>query len=98
MKLAYISLLATALAVAGCKGKEEPVDPAPAVDRVSIMTFNVQNLFDNVDDPGKDDKAYLPIAAKQSEEHIAACNEIEAIVKLTACKLKKAARRRRLFV
>jgi endonuclease/exonuclease/phosphatase family metal-dependent hydrolase len=41
------------------------------------MTFNVQNLFDNIDDPGKDDKAYLPIAAKQTDAHIDACNEIE---------------------
>ncbi len=38
---------------------------------VTIMTFNVENLFDNADDPGKDDKAYLPIEAKQSAEHIA---------------------------
>mgnify|MGYP001822431071 CR=1 FL=1 len=44
---------------------------------VTIMSFNVQNLFDNVDDPGKDDKAYLPLAAKQDEAHIAACNEIQ---------------------
>jgi endonuclease/exonuclease/phosphatase family metal-dependent hydrolase len=43
---------------------------------VTVMSFNVQNLFDNIDDPDKDDKAYLPIAAKQSESHIAACNEI----------------------
>lgn len=46
-------------------------------DAVTIMSFNVQNLFDNVDDPGKDDKAYLPLAAKQSATHIAACNRIE---------------------
>jgi hypothetical protein len=44
---------------------------------VTIMTFNVQNLFDNIDDAGKDDKAYLPIAAKQNDEHIWECNEIE---------------------
>ena len=43
---------------------------------ISIMSINFQNLFDNVDDPEKDDKAYLPIAAKQSAAHIAACNEI----------------------
>ena len=43
---------------------------------VTVMSFNVQNLFDNVDDPGKDDKAYLPLAAKQNDAHIAACNEI----------------------
>ena len=45
--------------------------------RVRVATWNVQNLFDNVDDPGKDDKAYLPIEAKQNDTHIAACNEIE---------------------
>lgn len=48
---------------------------APA-QSVSIMTMNFQNLFDNIDDPAKDDKAYLPLEAKQSEAHIAACNEI----------------------
>ncbi len=54
--------------------------PAEAADSrnsgVTVMSFNVQNLFDNVDDPGKDDKAYLPLAAKQNDAHIAACNEI----------------------
>ena len=52
--------------------------PSPvAVPAVTIVTFNVQNLFDTYDDPGKDDKAYLPIAAKQSAAHIAECNAIE---------------------
>ena len=49
----------------------------PASESVTVMSFNVQNLFDNIDDPGKDDKAYLPLAAKQTAAHIAACNEIE---------------------
>ena len=49
----------------------------PAVESVTVMSFNVQNLFDNIDDPGKDDKAYLPLAEKQTETHIAACHEIE---------------------
>lgn len=44
---------------------------------VSIMTFNVENLFDNRDDPDKDDKAYLAIADKQSAEHQASCRAIE---------------------
>ncbi|MGB5247549.1 MAG: endonuclease/exonuclease/phosphatase family protein, partial [Woeseia sp.] len=42
-----------------------------------IMTFNVENLFDNTDDPGKDDRTYFPLAAKQNDEHRAACNQIE---------------------
>ena len=54
-----------------------PQPSAAAKGDVTIMSFNVQNLFDNVDDPGKDDKAYLPLAAKQNDAHIAACNEIE---------------------
>ena len=44
---------------------------------VMVMSFNVQNLFDNTDAPGKDDKAYLPIEAKQNSDHVAACDEIE---------------------
>jgi endonuclease/exonuclease/phosphatase family metal-dependent hydrolase len=44
---------------------------------VTLMTFDVENLFDNIDDPVKDDKAYLPLAAKQGDDHIAACNKIE---------------------
>ncbi len=50
--------------------------PSATTPAVTIMTFNVQNLFDNVDDAGKDDKAYLPIGAKQNDAHIAACNAI----------------------
>ena len=54
-----------------------PMEAANVEDGgVTVMSFNVQNLFDNVDDPGKDDKAYLPLAAKQSDAHSAACNEI----------------------
>ena len=51
--------------------------PATATTQVTVMSLNAENLFDNIDDPGKDDKAYLPIAAKQGKEHIDACNEIE---------------------
>jgi len=51
------------------------VDEA-TIELVTVMTFNAQNLFDNIDDPDKDDKAYLPIAAKQEAAHVAACNEI----------------------
>ena len=50
--------------------------PEAAPTTATIMSLNVQNLFDNADDPGKDDKAYLPIASKQEREHIEACNEI----------------------
>ena len=47
------------------------------VHEVSIMTFNVENLFDNRNDSGKVDETYLAIEDKQSAEHIAECNLIE---------------------
>ncbi len=50
--------------------------PAPA-PQVSIMTFNVENLFDTEDDPDKNDATYLPLAAKQSDAHKAGCAAIE---------------------
>ena len=51
--------------------------PLVTEPRATVMSLNAQNLFDNIDDPGKDDKAYLPLAAKQDQSHIDACNEIE---------------------
>ena len=43
----------------------------------SVMTINTQNLFDVLDDPMKDDKAYLPIELKKSKNHINSCKDIK---------------------
>jgi endonuclease/exonuclease/phosphatase family metal-dependent hydrolase len=51
------------------------IEPEP--QRISIMAFNVENLFDTQDDPGKNDATYLPAAIKSEPAHIAACNLIE---------------------
>lgn len=45
-------------------------------DTVSIMTFNVENLFDNIDDEKKSDETYLPASLKKSEAHIAKCKRV----------------------
>ena len=71
-----VALLAV-MTAAGCARYDSSKTPEPIGQAVSIMTFNVENLFDNIDDPGKDDGTYRPLDAKQSETHIAACNEIE---------------------
>jgi hypothetical protein len=34
--------------------------PSLNAESISIMSINAQNLFDTVDDPKKDDKAFLP--------------------------------------
>jgi len=72
------SLLALTLCglVAACD-RDRPPGQEPAPPAVTIMTFNVQNLFDNVDDPGKDDATFLPLSAKQSAAHKAGCAKIE---------------------
>lgn len=46
---------------------------------VSIMTFNVENLFDYVHDEGKNDETYLPIEEKQTTDHIEKCNRITVL-------------------
>ena len=50
--------------------------PAQA-ETISIMTFNVENLFDNSHDAGKNDETYLPAARKKSKIHIEKCNRIQ---------------------
>lgn len=45
-------------------------------ESISVMSINAQNLFDTIDDKGKDDKAFLPIELKQSKEHKDSCNSI----------------------
>lgn len=43
--------------------------------RISIMTFNVENLFDTKHDEGKDDYTFLPLAMKNTPEVRAACEK-----------------------
>ena len=43
---------------------------------VSIMTFNVENLFDTTHDPGKNDETYLPASQKTGSAHVDKCTEI----------------------
>ncbi len=50
--------------------------PAHA-EQISIMAFNVENLFDNTHDAGKNDETYLPKDQKTSEQHIGKCKKIE---------------------
>lgn len=75
-----ISVTVTVLVCLGACATPMPdkgvLDTARTGAQVTVMAFNVENLFDTTDDPGKDDKAYLPLDAKQSREHIDACNTI----------------------
>ena len=72
-KILLVTLAAIATACAG-SDPQRASQPSPTV---TIMTFNVENLFDTKDDAGKDDRTFLPLSLKQSNEHRQACNKIE---------------------
>ena len=39
-------------------------------EKVSVMTFNVENLFDNKDDPERVDETYIALKNKQTAKHL----------------------------
>lgn len=45
---------------------------------ISVMTFNVENLFDNQDDEGKDDESYLPLEEKKKPAIKEKCQRIKS--------------------
>lgn len=52
-----------------CVQKPKPIftpAAAPREGTITVMTFNVQNLFDTDDDPDKNDEAFLPLDKKTS--------------------------------
>lgn len=50
--------------------------PPKAADEISVMSFNVENLFDTVKTPGHDDETYLPLVMKAADPKLRkACQE-----------------------
>jgi len=52
---------------------------------ISVMTFNVENLFDTKNDPDKEDHTYLPRELKKSPEHKIACKKIRGSARQKDC-------------
>lgn len=50
--------------------------PPKAEGRISVLSFNVENLFDLEDDPEKSDETYLPSSQKGSPRHRQQCHQI----------------------
>lgn len=53
-----------------------PYLPVTLSDKVSLMQFNVENLFDTTHDIGKVDYTFLPFAVKEFKEHKEECGKI----------------------
>ncbi len=74
----WIAIVLLSALVAACNPPPRETEKAPTQSHcVTIMTFNVENLFDNDDDEGKDDHTFFALSDKQTDEHREACAEIE---------------------
>lgn len=74
----FTSLVLTAFFLGACsKDSAQPVAIEQPLAAVTIMTFNVENLFDTTHDAGKTDQTFLPLANKQTAEHKAECATIQ---------------------
>lgn len=60
-------------------------DVESKVLETSVMTFNVENLFDNVDDPGILDETYLSKQTKQTALHKQKCRLIKSYHHRKSC-------------
>jgi endonuclease/exonuclease/phosphatase family metal-dependent hydrolase len=65
----YLALLFLSCCVSNCVSK----DYSSQEKSLTVMTYNVENLFDAFDDPDKTDETYLPIEKKQSPSHKVKC-------------------------
>ena len=50
---------------------------AEASKKFTVMTFNVENLFDIKDDPNKNDETFLPLSFKKNIRHKRQCQKIQ---------------------
>ena len=81
-RFASLFPLITLVTLVACSAEKLPV---PSVTSVTLMAFNVENLFDNHDDADKYDQTYFAIEKKQGEAHIAGCSEIEVEIWRDQC-------------
>lgn len=62
-------VVAILVSLFGCTtliSKKDTSNESSNAKKVSVMTYNVENLFDTEDDPAKNDEAFLPLSKKSS--------------------------------
>lgn len=68
-----ISLSASASGSFNTDTAKQPAEKSTDMkSRISVMTFNVENLFDTVDDVDRDDETFLPLAYKKANPAVMA--------------------------
>ncbi len=80
--ITYLFLLVSYFFISSCLSTEkqktqiQDINP-PSSDSITLMSFNVENLFDTKKDPHKDDSTYLPIDLKKNKYHKKKCKKIK---------------------
>ena len=59
----------------------------PFFKKISLMTYNVENLFDSLHDPGTEDFSYLPLKNKNTHKQKQYCNSLYPSYKRTCFQL-----------
>lgn len=62
-----------------------PLKGPPEKDHISLMAYNVENLFDTQKDPLKNDDEYLPLALKRTEIHQKHCRKLRKKTERLRC-------------
>ncbi len=79
-----LSLGLTALAITSCTSGPKVTETLQG-PRVSIMTFNVENLFDTSHDEGTEDFTYLPLAKKSDAKIKEGCAKASSDYRRKEC-------------
>jgi len=69
-------LLSVAMASSASSGALAAAKEEKKAFAFTVMTYNVENLFDTKDDEGKDDETYLPLSKKNTKKHRDKCRAI----------------------
>lgn len=86
--ISVAGILTLATLIGGCKTTASAensssghiVSPAALTrgpNEISVMTFNVENMFDNIHNEGIDDYTYLPHSQKNTNAVIESCNKVD---------------------
>ena len=73
MIVRYLILILSFLVFCEASDQTTTVREKTPLQRLSFLTFNVENLFDATDDPRKNDETFLPLSQKKSKRHKRSC-------------------------
>lgn len=70
--ISALSLVLTALLFSCTHAPKNPFQGSQPVNRISLMSYNVENLFDTQKDEGKQDYTFLPLGYKKNHSEVLA--------------------------